>query len=186
MAAAEQLDFFSDTSEVYYDIETQLSADEVGGWNNVRLMRVSVGVTWSASDGFRHWKEDEAAKLVDYLSTFKRVISFNGDGFDSRVLSAYGDVSTIGRNSFDLLTELKKKLGHRLRLDSLAQATLGTGKSADGMAALRWWKEGRIDLIASYCQQDVQVLVDLVKFARRNGYVSYLDQHAVRLITVRW
>lgn len=186
MVAAEQLDFFSDKTEVYYDVETQLSAEEVGGWNNVKLMRISVAVTWSPGDGFRHWTEQEAGSLVEYLSRFTRVMSFNGDGFDSRVLSHYGDVSTIDRNSFDLLADLKKKLGHRLKLDSLAQATLGTGKSADGMTALRWWKEGKVDLIASYCQQDVQVLVDLVRFARRNGYVSYLDQQTVRSISVRW
>ena len=34
---------------VYFDLETQKSADEVGGWNNIRDMRMSVGVTYSTA-----------------------------------------------------------------------------------------------------------------------------------------
>jgi DEAD/DEAH box helicase domain-containing protein len=186
MAAADQLDFFTTVSEVYYDVETQLSADEVGGWGNIHLMRVSIAISWSPGDLFRRWEEPRMGEFIAYLSKFRKIISFNGDGFDSRVLSFYGDVSEINRNSFDLLSDLKKKLGRRLRLDSLAQGTLGIGKSADGLAALRWWKEGKIDQIAAYCQQDVQVLIDLVAFARSHGYVSYPDLNTLRSVQVAW
>jgi len=161
--------------EVYYDIETQKSAAEVGGWQNTHLMRISVAVTWSEKDGFRRWQEGEASELISYLSTHDHIISFNGDGFDSKVLSAYGDVAEISRRSLDLATALKRNLGHRIRLESVAQPTLGKGKTANGLMALRWWKEGKTELIADYCQQDVQVLVDLMKFARNNGYLRYLD-----------
>jgi DEAD/DEAH box helicase domain-containing protein len=161
--------------EVYYDIETQKSAAEVGGWQNTRLMRISVAVTWSEADGFRRWREDEAQQLISYLQAHDRVISFNGDGFDSKVLSLYGDISQIKRKSLDLATSLKRNLGHRIRLDAIAQPTLGKGKTANGLTALRWWKEGKVEMIADYCQQDVQVLVDLMKFARSNGYLRYLD-----------
>jgi DEAD/DEAH box helicase domain-containing protein len=161
--------------EVYYDIETQRSASEVGGWENMRLMRVSVAVTWSQEDGFRRWDEAKAKELIEYLSRHERVISFNGDGFDSKVLSFYGDVSEITKRSLDLATALKKNLGHRLRLESVAQPTLGAGKTADGLTALRWWKEGKIELIAEYCEQDVKVLVDLFKFMRTHGFLRYHD-----------
>jgi len=177
-----QLDLFS---EVYYDLETQLSAGEVGGWNNIHLMRVAIGVTWSPEDGFLHWQESQAANLIRYLSGFPRIFSFNGDGFDARVLSMYGDVSGINARSFDLLTDLKKRLGHRLSLDSLAVATLNVGKTADGLQSLKWWKEGKVDLIASYCQQDVQVLVDLVAFARKNGFVRYSEKMTGEVLAVK-
>jgi DEAD/DEAH box helicase domain-containing protein len=132
-------------------------------------------VTWSEKDGFRRWQEGGASELISYLSAHEHIISFNGDGFDSKVLSAYGDVAEINRRSLDLATALKRNLGHRIRLESVAQPTLGKGKTANGLTALRWWKEGKIELIADYCQQDVQVLVDLIKFARSNGYLRYLD-----------
>lgn len=177
-----QLELFS---EVYYDIETQLSAGEVGGWNNIHLMRVAVSVTWSPEDGFREWDEAHAGDLVRYLAGFPRIFSFNGDGFDSRVLSMYGDVALINRQSFDLLTDLKRRLGHRLSLDSLAVATLNVGKTADGLQSLQWWKEGKVDRIAQYCRQDVQVLVDLVAFARIHGFVRYSEKLTAEAMMVK-
>ena len=173
--------------EVYYDVETQLSAQEVGGWQNVHLMRIAVAVSWSAAEGFRVWNEGAAPQLIEHLNTFDRVVSFNGDGFDSKVLSRYGDVSTIHQKSFDLLTDLKVRLGHRVTLDSLAQATLGVGKQADGLQSLRWWKEGKVDEIVQYCTQDVQVLVDLTAFGRTKGFVLFTDRFGeMRRVAVRW
>ncbi|MBI4418679.1 MAG: ribonuclease H-like domain-containing protein [Ignavibacteriales bacterium] len=176
-----QLDLFA--TEVYYDIETQRSADEVG-WENIHLMRLAVGVTWSALEGFRHWQERDAEAMIQYLSSFDRVISFNGDGFDSRVLSYYGDVSEISRRSFDLLKDLRNRLGHRLSLDSIARATLNVGKTANGLQSLQWWREGRIDLITAYCEQDVRVLVDIVCYARSHGFVKYADKMGGPPLTV--
>lgn len=174
-------------SEVYYDIETQKSADEVGGWDNIRLMRVSVAVSYSETDGFRRWMEGDVPEMIRYLGTFERVISFNGDRFDAVVLSAYGEVSSLQARSMDLLVDLKARLGHRLTLDSLAKATLKVGKTADGLQALRWWKEGKIEDIARYCEADVKVLVDLVSFARANGYVVYEDKFTgERRVPVSW
>lgn len=176
-----QLDLFS--TEVYYDLETQRSAVEVG-WENIHLMRLAVGVTWDSREGFRHWDETKAPDLIQYLASFDKILSFNGDGFDSRVLSFYGTVTPILRRSFDLLVDLKQRLGHRLSLESLARATLHVGKSASGLQSLQWWKEGKVDLIVEYCQQDVQVLVDLVSFARMKGFVHYLDKNG-SLFTVK-
>lgn len=180
-----QLELFS---EVYYDIETQLSAGEVGGWDKIHLMRVAIAVTWTPEDGFRRWEERDAAQLIRYLSGFPKIFSFNGDGFDSRVLSMYGNVARIRAQSFDLLTDLKRRLGHRLSLESLAQASLNVGKTADGLQSLQWWKEGKIDLIAEYCRQDVQVLVDLVVFARQKGFVCYSEKMTgeIRSVKVVW
>lgn len=174
-------------SEVYYDVETQRSAEEVGGWGNVHLMKVAIAVSWSERDGFRVWNEPSIPEFITYLSGFDRVVSFNGDGFDSKVLSFYGDVRVIQKKSLDILVDLKKILGHRLRLDSLAKATLGVGKTADGLLSLKWWKEGRVDEIIRYCQQDVQVLMDLVAFGRKNGFVRYAGKSgAPQIVSVRW
>jgi DEAD/DEAH box helicase domain-containing protein len=70
---------------------------------------------------------------------------------------------------------LSSRLKHRVRLESVATATLNVGKSADGLAALQWWKEGKVDQIIEYCRQDVQVLRDLVRFGQEKGYVQYND-----------
>lgn len=175
------------TTEVFYDIETQRSAEEVGGWGNIHLMLVSVAVSWSEEDGYRHWDESATLRLIEYLSRYDRIISFNGDGFDSRVLSHYGDVTVLNKKSFDVLTDLKRRVGHRLSLDSVAQATLGLGKSADGLQALRWWKEGRIDLISEYCQRDVEVLMKIVGFGRNKGFIKFQDKFGTeKTVPVEW
>ncbi len=173
--------------EVYYDVETQLSAEEVGGWNNVHLMRVSIAVTWSEKDLFRLWDEGTAAQMIEYLGGFGAIISFNGDRFDSTVLSRYGHVAAINQRSFDVLVDLTRRLGHRVSLDSVAQATLGLGKTADGLIALKWWKEQEIDLLAEYCRKDVQVLRDVVLYGRSNGHVTYSDRYGgIRSVPVEW
>ncbi|HNO10699.1 MAG TPA: helicase, partial [bacterium] len=71
---------------------------------------------------------------------------------------------------------LSFKLKHRIKLDSVATATLNVGKSADGLEALKWWKEGRIQEIIDYCKQDVQVLRDVVEYGVREGHVKYFDR----------
>jgi DEAD/DEAH box helicase domain-containing protein len=125
--------------------------------------------------------------MIDYLSGFGVVISFNGDNFDSRVLSRYGSIDGIIQHSFDVLVDLSRRLGHRVSLDSVAQATLGLGKTADGLIALKWWKEKEIDLLAEYCRRDVQVLKDVVQYGRTNGLVKYSDRYGgSRSVNVEW
>ena len=89
--------------------------------------------------------------------------------------------------TLDLLEEVHRELGRRLGLDHLARTTLGSGKSADGLTCLQWVRQGRLDLVESYCRHDVEVLRDLYLFGRREGYVLYRDrqERALRL-PVRW
>ena len=46
--------------------------------------------------------------------------------------------------TLDMLVDLEAKLGHRLSLDSVATASLGVGKTGDGLDAIRWWREGKL------------------------------------------
>jgi DEAD/DEAH box helicase domain-containing protein len=75
-----------------------------------------------------------------------------------------------------MLDEVKKRLSYRISLDNLASATLDAPKSADGLQALAWWKQGRIDEIAAYCEQDVRITRDLYLFGRRNGYLLFTNK----------
>ncbi len=172
---------------VYYDVETQKRADEVGGWDRADLMLISIAVTFSEEHGFRVWHEKDTKDMVRYMSDFDLVVSFNGNNFDSKVLSHYADVSDIQRKSFDVAEYLSAKLKHRIRLESVAMATLGSGKSADGLLALQWWKEGRVDEIIEYCKQDVKVLRDVVIFGQEQGHILYNDsEHNAVKVAVDW
>src|SRR6187455_1331411 len=138
---------------VYFDLETQRSAGDVGGWENKDKMGMSVGVIFSTAAGkYEIFQESEVDGLIAAMSRADLVIGFNHVEFDYRVLQSYSmwDVASQMK-SFDLLTDLEKRLGHRLKLDDIASACLGTGKTADGLDAIRWWREGKVRQIAEYC-----------------------------------
>ena len=89
-------------------------------------------------------------------------------------------------NHFDILTELKKLLGHRLRLDSIARPTLQTGKSADGLQALQWYREGRLDLVIDYCKQDVEVTRRIYEYALEHGQLLYDSRSGIKTVVLHW
>jgi DEAD/DEAH box helicase domain-containing protein len=177
----------SDPTEIYVDVETLRLSDEVeGGWKNIKDFGLAVAVTWDEPNGFREWFELQAAALVEELQRYDRIVTFNGDRFDFTVLSAYVPVAGLRTRSFDLLTDLTKRLGHRVRLESVASATLGTAKGGTGLDAVRWWREGKKDKVVEYCQQDVKLMVDLVAYARKNGHVKVDSRGVSKETPVTW
>ncbi|MDE6733965.1 MAG: hypothetical protein K2J64_00670, partial [Desulfovibrio sp.] len=78
--------------------------------------------------------------------------------------------------SLDLLLRIHERLGYRVSLGNLGEATLGEPKSADGLQALKWWKEGRLEDIAAYCRKDVELTRRLYLFGLENGYVLFSNK----------
>lgn len=145
-----------------FDIETRRSAQEVGGWHRADRMGVSVAVLYdSRLDTFLSFEEEEIEQLLDHLFELELVVGFNNKRFDNKVLSGYSSRSIGDLPSLDILEEIYKRLGYRLSLDRLAEHTLGKKKSADGLQALRWFKQGRMDLLTEYCRKDVAITRDL-------------------------
>ena len=128
---------------LYFDLETQKSADEVGGWDKARDMRMSVGVTYSTvRDEYRIYGESDVNDLLKELQQADLIIGFNHVRFDYEVLHGYTVFDLTQLPSLDMLIVLHEKLNHRLSLDSIAHATLGVEKTAEGLQAIRWFKEG--------------------------------------------
>ena len=162
---------------VYFDLETQKSAAEVGGWSNIRRMRLAIGVTYgTAAERYESFFETDAEALVEELSGADLVVGFNVKRFDYTVLAPYTSVPLWRLPTFDMLEHVKRTLGFRLSLDALARATLNEPKSADGLQSLRWWKAGRKDLVEEYCRKDVEITRRLHEYARRKGHLLYFDR----------
>src|SRR5690606_31473912 len=108
------------------------------------------------------------------------LVGYNSNHFDIPLLNKYypGDLTQI--KSIDLLESIRESLGRRLRLDSVAQATVGAKKSADGLQAVRWWREGKIDEIKKYCEQDVKVTKKVFEYALKNGHILFKDGYRKR------
>ena len=130
---------------VVFDLETQRLADEVGGWGNIHLMRLALAVLYdSRADAFEIFAEEQVENLIKRLQDFDLVVGFNIKRFDYAVLKAYTGDDLGNLNTFDILEDVHQRLGFRIGLDHLATETLGAQKSADGLQALEWFKEGEI------------------------------------------
>jgi len=170
------------------DVETQRSAQEVGGWNRADLMGISCVVLYdSKKDEYVEFLHDQVPLLIDHLKKVDLVIGFNIIRFDFRVLSGYSDFHFKKLPTLDILEEVHNRLGYRLSLDHLARVTLGKEKTADGLQALRWWKQGRIREIIDYCKVDVEITKDLFVYGKNNGYLLFKNKakKTVR-IPVKW
>ena len=163
------------------DLETQKSAQDVGGWQNTHLMRVSVAVIFdSIEERFHVFHEDKIEDLLDYLEKADLIIGFNIKKFDYRVLSAYTNNDLKALPTFDILEDIHNRLGFRLSLDHLATETLNRGKTADGLQALEWFRQGEMEKLIEYCRQDVIVTRDLFQYGLENGLLIYREKRSER------
>ncbi len=161
------------------DLETQRSAEEVGGWDNCDRMGLAVAVTADLETGeTRVYTEAQVDELLADLSTAACVIGFNLRRFDFRVLQGYRNLDYAALPALDLLEEVQASLGFRLSLNHLAQETLGLPKLADGLQSLAWWKAGEVDKVIEYCRADVDLTRRLFEFGRTHGYLVYRDYQA--------
>lgn len=171
-----------------FDVETQRTASEVGGWNNIRLMGLSVAVTYAPhTDTYRTFLEDDIAALLADLRSAELIVGYNVQRFDYEVLRAYTSDPLADLPTVDLLLHLRVALGWRPRLDDVAAATLGEQKDGDGLAAVRWFREGQIDKVAVYCQRDVELTWRLYDFGRRHRHVAVFDRYRrTQQVPVDW
>jgi DEAD/DEAH box helicase domain-containing protein len=159
------------------DLETRRSAQEVGGWHRADLMGVSCVVVYdSGSDDFREYGQEDVPRLVGELVEFDLVVGFNILRFDYAVLGGLSRFDFASLPTLDILGSIHETLGYRLSLDHLARETLGETKSASGLQALAWWKQGRIADIIAYCRQDVAVTRDLFLFGLRHGHLIFRNK----------
>ena len=173
---------------VYFDLETQKSADEVGGWDNVREMRMSVGVTYSTTRGGYHiYGEADVPELLKELERADLVVGFNNLGFDYEVLHYYTVLDLRQLPTLDMLVEVRKTLTHRLSLDSIAHATMGVEKTAEGLQAIRWFREGKLLEIAEYCCYDVKITKLVHEYGATHKELHYTNKFGSKLkVPVAW
>lgn len=173
---------------VYFDLETKHSAEEVGGWENISRMGMSIGVTYSTSRGdYRIYGEPQVHDLIRELQRADLIVGFNNLRFDYEVLHGYTSLDLRQLPTLDLLVDLQNTLQHRLSLDAIATATFGVEKTAEGMQAIQWFKEGKLLQIAEYCCYDVKITRMVHEFGAQNRQLHYLNRFGKKLsVQVNW
>ncbi|MSU59568.1 MAG: helicase [Pedosphaera sp.] len=173
---------------VYFDLETQKSADEVGGWDKISRMGLSIGVTYSTARGdYRIYGEKQVDDLVAELQRADLVVGFNVLRFDYEVLHGYTPLDLRQLPTLDMMVDLAEKLQHRLSLDSIATATFGVEKTAEGLQAIRWFKEGKMLEIAEYCCYDVKLTKLVHEYGVKNRQLHYSNRFGKKMtVPVTW
>lgn len=162
--------------EIVLDIETQNSFQDIGEYNPSLLSISLVGVYFYETDKYETFLEHELGRLWPLLEKTDRIIGFNILGFDFPVMQRYytGDFKKFP--SLDIMKEIERAVGFRVKLDNVAQTTLGVGKSGNGLMAIEYFRKGEIEKLREYCLQDVKVTKDVYEFGRREGHIFFKDR----------
>jgi DEAD/DEAH box helicase domain-containing protein len=173
---------------VYFDLETQKSAEEVGGWDKISRMGMSIAVTYNtANGGYKIYGEKQVDELLKELQRADLVVGFNNLRFDYEVLHGYTSLDLRQLPTLDMLVELQNTLNHRLSLDSIATATFGVEKTAEGLQAIEWFKQGKLLEIAEYCCYDVKITKLVHEYGSHHKQLHYSNRFGKKMtVPVKW
>lgn len=175
--------------KIVFDIETRNIFQDVGSNNPADLDISVVGMYDSERDMYDIFTLEELPRFWPILETADMLITFNGDHFDIPLLNKYypGDLNKI--KSLDILKEMQKSAGRRMKLDQIAEGTLGIHKSGSGLDAYNWWKQGEIEKIKKYCLDDVKITKEIYEYALQNSKLIFKEGpnlNEIRLDTSTW
>ncbi len=161
--------------EITFDIETANTLPALARSDLSQLELSIVGIHDSETGELSSYTKEELPKLWPILERADVLIGFNSDYFDIPILNRYypGDLTKI--RSLDLLVEVQKVLGRRIRLQSLAEATLNKGKGGNGLQAVEWWQNGEVEKVRKYCLEDVKITREIYDYAIQHQALKYKD-----------
>ncbi len=175
--------------KIVFDIETRNIFSEVGS-NDPAKLDISIVCAYDSETGeYSSYLLEELPKLWPLIEKADMLIGYNSNHFDIPLLNKYyhGDLSKI--KSLDILEEIRKSFGRRMKLDQVAEGTLGTHKSGHGLDAITWWRKGEIDKIRKYCLDDVRITKEVYEYALKNGKLFFKEggkSNEIKLDTSNW
>ncbi len=175
--------------KIVFDIETKNFFQDVGSNDPAKLDLALVAIYDSLTDSYSSYLEDELPKLWPILERADMLIGFTSEHFDMPLLNKYypGDLTKI--KHLDILKEIKNTYGRRMKLDQLAEGTLGKNKSGWGGDVMNWWKAGDVEKVRQYCIDDVRITKELYDYARANNKLIFKEGKAlneIKLDTSKW
>ncbi len=175
--------------KIVFDIETKNQFSDIHSNNPADLDISVVSLYDFESDKYFSFLEEEFEQMWPYFEKADVLIGFNSDHFDIPLLNKYYKGDLLSKKSIDLLKAVKESLGRRIKLDTLAEATLGKNKIGHGLEAIIWWREGKIQKIKDYCEEDVRITKEIYDFMLKNKKIYYLDngiKKEIPIITDGW
>jgi DEAD/DEAH box helicase domain-containing protein len=175
--------------KLVFDIETSNIFSDVGSNNPADLAISVVGVYEYENDKYSTFLQEDFNKLWPIIENTDMFITFNGNHFDIPLLNKYYSGDLLKIKSLDLLKEMQKSAGRRMKLDQIAEGTLGVNKSGHGLDAIRWWRDGEVEKVKKYCLDDVRITKDLYEYALKEGKLIFKEGgnlNEIKLDTADW
>lgn len=164
---------------IVFDVETKKAFDEVGGYYPDKL-GVSVAGVWYGEEGsvgtLRGFREEEFPEMFKIFESADRIVGFNSIDFDMPALSPYYVGDLLKLPNFDMLQEVERRVGYRVKLDALAKETMGVQKAGSGLDAIAYFHEGNWEKLTKYCLQDVMITRDLYLYGRKEGKLKFKNK----------
>lgn len=169
---------------VVLDLETKHTFRE---YDDPKKLGVSVAAVYDYRDQQgKVFVEKELTNLFSVLEHASYIVGFNINSFDLPVLQGYYPGNIEHFTTFDIMDEIKLKLGRRLALNDLISATLGKKKSGHGLMAIDYYKEGKWDELKKYCLDDALLTKELFEHGVKQGEILYLHDKGKGSIKVDW
>lgn len=160
---------------VVFDLETQNIFHDVGS-SDPTALDISVASLYDfGTNTYTTVSIEDLHMIWPIIEQADALVGYNSNHFDIPLLNKYYPGDLLHIKSIDILESIKDSLGKRLRLDNVAQATVGAKKNADGLQAVRWWREGNVSAIKKYCEQDVKVTKKVFEYALAHNHVLFKD-----------
>ena len=175
--------------KIVFDIETSNIFQDVSSRDPIALDMSVCCIYDYETDKYSSYTKETLNELWPIFEKADLLIGFNSDHFDIPILNKYysGDLTKI--KSLDLLKEVRTSLGRRIKLDTIAEATLGKNKSGHGLEAVVWWRNGEKQKVIDYCIQDVRITKEVYEYALKNKLLKYADGKEIKdikLDTSHW
>jgi hypothetical protein len=174
---------------IVYDLETKKTFAEVGGFGKNAELGVSfLGLYSYTQNQYFSFYEQDLGKLEMILNAEKpTIIGFNSISFDNVVIQPYfRSLNISALPQIDILADIFSTLGFRMKLESVAQATLGEGKSGSGLDAIKYYREGNMAALSKYCLDDVRITKDVYDYGCKHGYILYTSGGEYFRMPVSW
>jgi len=192
------------------DLETKNYSHDIGGWGNTHMFLVSTVTTWNGDTGTVYVDEpvsDTFSKsgiqtksirelkfdLDDLHKEGGILLGHNIAAFDLPVLRDAMDIYCINKyfntkQYLDTSRMISTITKQRYSLNNLVQHTLGSEKIMDSADAPVVWKAGGYEEVAKYCVKDCQLVYDLWKHGKDNGFVKgySIDNEEETKMEVEW
>lgn len=151
------------------------------GWHDHKNMDIScIGVYDYHEDRWRIFQEDNMQEFVNLINNTETIVSFNGIGFDKKLLQA-NNMDYPDEKDYDLLAEIWEADGLTRQfqypshigygLGDICQVNFGIQKTGHGGNAPMQWQQKQFGAVIDYCINDIKLTKNLLDHIIKTGQI---------------